>query len=401
MENLDIGRVGKSTTNRRGFLSGALLFVGGAAILGLEMIACRAVNENPDEGSFVGGELLGTVGFVGEGDVTMDTPLGAELDGRLFFDHSALTPKDLVTPTDKFYIRTRASELLDLKRQWSIKVDGAKGQAHLFARDLVETSEPVGLHLMECAGNTRGGDFGLMSVADWEGVPISRMLDRVDFRDGRSRILISGFDTYASLSRTSVPGASWIFSADDLSKSRAFLATKMNGSPLTPDHGAPIRLVVPRWYGCCCIKWVNEIISVGEDTAATSQMQEYASRTHQSGTPALARDYEPAMIDSAAMPIRIERWKVNGRIQYKVIGIHWGGTRPIKSLRISFNGGVDWRLVERVDEGTGDSWALWTHSWSPRKAGRYKIRLKVDDTTVRTRRLDMGYYDRVVDIADD
>jgi DMSO/TMAO reductase YedYZ molybdopterin-dependent catalytic subunit len=254
---------------------------------------------------------------------------------------------------------------------------------------------------MECAGNARGASFGLISVANWEGVPISRMLDRVGFNDRRARILISGFDTYASLSRTSIPGASWNFSADDLSNSTAFLATKMNGSKLTLDHGAPVRLVVPRWYGCCCIKWVNEITRVGVDVAATSQMQEYASRTDQNGKPDLAREYEPAMIDPAAIPIRIERWKVSKRIQYKIFGIYWGGAQPVKSLKISFNGGAGWHPVDRIYERTADSWALWTHAWSPKSPGKYRIRLKVDDPLVRTRRLDKGYYDREIDILTD
>jgi DMSO/TMAO reductase YedYZ molybdopterin-dependent catalytic subunit len=386
---------------RREFLSGSLLLASGVAVSGLGLIGCRAANENPGESSFIDGKLLGTVDFADDGDIPMDAALGTELDGRLFFDHSTLSAGSMVTPTDKFYIRSRASELLDLKRPWSIRLSNGKKQTRVSAKELFGKGVALGLHLMECAGNSRGGRFGMISVADWEGLPISTMFDRVGFKGGRSRVLISGFDTYASPSATSVPGASWIFSADDLSKSGAFIATKMNGSALTPDHGAPVRLVVPGWYGCCCIKWVNEITCAEDDIAATSQMREYASRTHQSGTPDLAREYEPAMIDPAAMPIRIEKWKVNGRILYKIIGIQWGGTQPVKSLQISFNGGADWHPVDRLDEKTGDSWALWAHAWSPKSPGKYRIRLKVGDPTVRTRRLDRGYYDRVIDVPAD
>jgi len=388
----------KTTLKRREFLSGSVLLASGIAISGLAMIGCRAADEHPGDGSLAGGHLLDTVDFAGESGVQMDTPLEAELDGRLFFDLSALSAGEMVTPTDKFYIRTRASELLDLKRPWSIKLGGAKRPALVSAGELIETAEPVGLHLMECAGNARGGNFGLISVADWEGVQISKMLDRVGIKNGRSRVLISGFDSYSSPSATSIPGASWVFSADELSKSGAFIATKMNRSALTPDHGAPVRLVVPGWYGCCCIKWVNEITSVDEDTAATSQMREYATRTHQNGIPDFARDYEPAMIDPSAVPIRIERWKVNKRIRYKIIGIQWGGTQPAKSLLISFDGGAEWHAVDKLYERAGDSWALWEHVWSPKNAGKYRIRLKVGDPTVRTRRLDKGYYDRAINI---
>jgi DMSO/TMAO reductase YedYZ molybdopterin-dependent catalytic subunit len=389
----------KTIVKRRDFLSASVLLASGCVISGLGMIGCRTANENPGESSLAGGKLIGTIDFADGGDIPMNTPLGTELDGRLFFDHSALSAGDIVTPTDRFYIRTRASELLDLKKQWSIKLGNGKKQSRISARELFGKSVSQGLHLMECAGNSRGAQFGMISVADWEGLPIATMFDRGDFTGRKSRVLISGFDTYASPSATSVPGASWIFSADDLSRSGAFIATKMNGSALMPDHGAPVRLVVPGWYGCCCIKWINEITPVDDDIEATSQMQEYASRTHQRGTPNLAREYEPAMIDPSAMPIRIERWKVNERIHYKIIGIQWGGTQPVKSLQISFNGGADWHSVDKLYEKSGDSWALWEHTWSPKKPGTYRIRLKVGDSTVRTRRLDKGYYDRVIEIS--
>ena len=65
----------------------------------------------------------------------------------------------------------------------------------------------------------------------------------------------------------------------------------MNGKPLTKDHGAPIRLIVPGWYGCACIKWVNEITLVDDGAEATSQMQEFAGSTQEVGVPKLVRDY--------------------------------------------------------------------------------------------------------------
>jgi len=111
----------------------------------------------------------------------------------------------------------------------------------------------------------------------------------------------------------------------------------MNGQPLSRDHGAPVRLIMPGWYGCTSIKWVNAITFVDENFLATSQMQEFAARTHQQGVPKLARDYRPAIIDQAAMPIRVEKWFVDGRIKYRVLGILWGGSRLVKALEIRFN----------------------------------------------------------------
>ena len=105
----------------------------------------------------------------------------------------------------------------------------------------------------------------------------------------------------------------------------------MNGQALTPDHGAPVRLAVPGWYGCAWIKWVDEIRWVAGDEPATSQMQEFAGRTHQNGVPVLARDYEAPAIDTAAMPIRVEQRRVDGRLEYRVVGIVLGRNRHRRS----------------------------------------------------------------------
>jgi DMSO/TMAO reductase YedYZ molybdopterin-dependent catalytic subunit len=146
-----------------------------------------------------------------------------------------------------------------------------------------------------------------MSAADWCGVPIARVLERAQPIAAHALVLISGFDGHSRPSRTSTPGASWICHEDDLERYGAFLATEMNGVALPKDHGFPLRLMVPRWYGCASIKWVNAIELVPDDVAATSQMQEFASRTFQDGRPERARDYTPAVLDHAAMPIRIEK----------------------------------------------------------------------------------------------
>src|SRR2546430_12842512 len=148
----------------------------------------------------------------------------------------------------------------------------------------------MGMHLMECSGNTRATRFGLLSVADWIGVPISDLL-ATQIKPRMDRVMVSGFDEYPMKSAASIPGADWVFTVEQLKASKAFLGTEMNGQPLSKDHGAPVRLIMPGWYGCTSIKWVNAITFVNENFLATSQMQEFAARTHQQGVPKLARDY--------------------------------------------------------------------------------------------------------------
>jgi DMSO/TMAO reductase YedYZ molybdopterin-dependent catalytic subunit len=350
---------------------------------------------------FAGGKQLGLADFVHEGPVEMETAFGAELDGRLYTDLSPLESQSSVTPTDRFYIRTRASELLPRSKPWHVNLDGLVEQpSSLTMEGLKRAAKPMGLHLMECAGNTRVAHFGMMSVADWAGVPLSEILDDAKVKPGANRLLISGFDRYAKASASSIPGASWVFPLKELKAARAFLATEMNGQALTADHGAPIRLVAPGWYGCTCIKWVDRITFVDDSVEATSQMQEYAARTHQKGSPRLAREFQPAVIDHAAMPIRVEKWLVDEKTKYRVVGVLWGGSTPVNTLMIRFNPEEDYVPVDNLTQPNHDPWRLWTHAWSPKEPGTYSIRLVVKDPPVRTRRLDSGYYVRTVEILE-
>ena len=347
------------------------------------------------------GKLLGTLDFVDESSAQLDILEGSELDGRLYSDLSTLEPENPITPTERFYIRTRASELLPDPATWQVKLAGLIEQPmSLGIESLRKAAKPMGTHLMECAGNVRLARFGLLSVGDWAGVPVSEILDQAKAKSRTARVLISGFDRYRTESRTSIPGASWVFSREQLEKAGAFLATELGGQPLPKDHGAPVRLVVPGWYGCTSIKWVNEITLVDPEVEATSQMREYAARTLQKGVPGLAKDFAPASIDQAAMPIRIEKWTVAGKLQYRVVGIAWGGSRPVKVLQIRFNPDEDYVPVDNFHQVSSDPWTFWTHHWSPKAPARYAIRLSVKEPAVEARRLDSGYYVRSVEITE-
>lgn len=350
--------------------------------------------------------------------------LGSGLDARLFTDLSVLSPdrpETLVTPADQFFVRTAFPSALQHTEPWTIAVEGlVRAPKRLSLRTLQPLVAHGGRYLMECSGNVDQSNYGLMSAGDWDGVPLRAVLERAQPSAASHRILVSGADDEASAGRTSVPGASWIFAAGDLE--RALLATRLNGAPLPRDHGFPVRLIVPGWYGCACIKWVNRIEVVRDDADATVQMREFAARTHQpfdsremSGSlraspidlpdaasslravAQLARDYIPAVIDTAAMPIRIEHWAAAGTSFYRVVGIVWGGSKPTNALSIRFKSGEPWIRVDDCPLPASTlTWSIWSHTWRPAAPGRYQIVLRVDDASIRTRRLDLFFYVREV-----
>jgi len=385
---------------RRDFLR-SLFVAGGALLVGFGKFPTLAANTQAPTDAFKEGKHLGNLDFADESRAPLETLFGSELDGRLYSDLCKLTPENPVPPTERFYIRTCASRLLESEKEWQIRLGGLVDKPTLLTiEDLKRSARPAGLHLMECSGNARATRFGMISVAEWGGVPIYDLLKLCKSKPEATRVVVSGFDSYSARSATSLPGADWVFTVEQLKATKAFLATEMNGQPLNKDHGAPVRLFVPGWYGCTSIKWVNAITFVDENFLATSQMQEFAARTHQQGAPKLARDYRPAIIDQAAMPIRVEKWLVDGRIKFRVVGILWGGSRLVKALEIRFNPEEDYVRVADFLQTTNDPWSFWSHAWAPKTVGTYMIRLRVADPLMETRRLDSGYYVRSVEVTE-
>ena len=355
----------------------------------------------PREAATDSGErVLGTVPFVAEGAFPLETTFGAGFGRRRALDLSTLSAAALLTPQDRFFIRTGCPDRLPSTTSWKVRVHGlVEAPLEVPIGELTREAVPVGAHLLECAGNSRAAHFGFMSAARWTGVPLERLLQRVSLRPRATRVLVSGFDEHSTLDPGSVPGASWIFGLDQIRESGAFLATEINGAPLSLDHGYPLRLVVPGWYGCTAIKWVNEIVLVDDEAPATDHMREYAGRTHQDLAGPLARDFQPATLDPAALPVRVE--KLGGRggqVSYRIVGILWGGRTPPRALSIRFNPELKFEPVADVGTDASSPWNRWSHSFRPPAPGRYRIELAVTGPAVRTRRLDAGFYAREIEI---
>jgi DMSO/TMAO reductase YedYZ molybdopterin-dependent catalytic subunit len=395
--------------NRREFLRGAA---------GAWLVACSSKSGSstsssgspppppppPCSDALAGGAYVEDVAILSAGTAPLDTPTGLGLDGRLYGDLSKLAQGTAVTPTEHFYIRTRYPDLIDPNAAWKISVGGlVAAPFDLTLDDLAAREKPMGVHLLECSGNGDFSHFGMLSAADWAGVPLYDLLQEKASALGQAtRVNVSGFDQYSTPhGANSEPGASWIIALDDLKTYGAFLATKMNGAPLTPDHGFPVRLMIPGWYGCACAKWVNEITLVDDTAPATSQMTEYATRTNQNGTPQLAKDYVPATIDQAAMPVRVEKWRLNGALVYNIVGVMWGGSKPTDALMIRFNPDLPFEKVDVCpQQTTNTTWTWWSHVFRPPAPGTYEMLLKVDDPTILQRRMATGFYARKVAISE-
>jgi DMSO/TMAO reductase YedYZ molybdopterin-dependent catalytic subunit len=181
-----------------------------------------------------------------------------------------------MTPVEEFYVRNHyptplveQRPVLDPK-QWKMKIHGnaVERALEIGYDDLMKMPSRTIIATMECHGNGRtlfweqqnqmqvaGGNWvlGAVGQAEWQYVPLSHIFGLVGLKkNAKSALFWSGVDGN-DMGRP-MPVADILSRADDIG-----LCFRMNGNPLTPDHGAPVRLVVPGWGGTASIKWLTEM----------------------------------------------------------------------------------------------------------------------------------------------
>lgn len=374
---------------RRRFLIGSLR-LGGAILL-----AGRKGWAAPPAGPV----RAGTYDFAGEGEPPLETLIGTGPGARRFSDLSRIRLDGTTAADSPFFVRTGTPRGLPARADWSIRILGlGRPIPDLRLPEIEAASRPRGFSVMECSGNDPGGRFGLLGGAEWKGAPLRDLIRALRSRAGVAAnpawIRVTGWDE-ASLSPGERPDASWIFSERELLRAKAFLATGINGAELPPENGGPVRLLIPGWYGCACIKWVRSMEWLDGDPPATPFMREYAARTHQDGIPATAGAFRSAVMKWGALPIRVERHLKAGRTGLRVIGLAWGGDQTGTPLQIRI-GSADWHDVSvSAPRRTLAGWSVWTYWWEPAAAGEYPIRLRVPGANSGTLRPDADWYLRI------
>lgn len=383
--------------NRREILAGSLATLG-LASGGLLDSAWAALPDTSPLEPLARGEFLGLVPFDKPAKVGYGQLAGEGLFARRMLDLSTLNDSTRVTPTDRHFVRTGVPAMLPDLDSWRLGVRTRVGPPQeLSLTDLRALATPMGVHLCESAANDATVGFGMISAAAWSGVPLTGLLERFGRPETPFRVLVDGFDRHLSDQPDKRAGASWIFSPEELASSGAFIALAMNDKPLPPEHGAPLRLVVPGWYGCSWIKWVHTVAVVAEDSFTTPHMREFARRTHQAGIPKRAARFAPAVVDAAAMPIRLEKWRVGGKVELRLVGVRWGGGEPGDAVSLRFGPEEAFKPVTSfVPPENLHGWSFWSHRWRPVSPGIYGIELMVGKSRIRTRRLSAGHYLRQV-----
>jgi sulfite oxidase len=292
-----------------------------------------------------------------------DEPPNAE---TVFADQTGV-----ITPNSAFYIRSHFAHPVIKEPEWSLVVEG-KVQRPITLRyaDLRALPARTLLVTLECAGNGRAylqppvegelWQYGAVSTAEWTGVSLCAVLEEAGLLPTAQEVVIEGADQgyVAAANKT-------LAFARSLPLQRALhpdtlLAYAMNGEALPVEHGFPLRLVVPGWYGMASVKWVRRVEAVAQPFRGYFQADSYVlDRAEQTGakpvplTTAGPRSLIIAPEEGARLP----------RGSHILRGLAWAGAAPVCQAEVSLDGGATWEQACFTSEPTCYAWRRWEFVW--------------------------------------
>ena len=204
-----------------------------------------------------------------------------------------------LTPTELFYIRSHfPTPTLDTI-SYRLRIDGAvRKPFSLSLRELRDMKSETQVAILECAGNSRvflvpqargaQWELGAVGNAKWTGVPLAALLERAGLEKEVCEIVFEGADR-GTPGEEPVPPEPISYSRslplDKAMRQEVLIAYQMNGRDLTPDHGYPVRAIVPGHYGMASVKWLTHIRAVREPFRGYWQTSDYAYWDQLDGIP--------------------------------------------------------------------------------------------------------------------
>lgn len=302
-----------------------------------------------------------------------------------------------LTPLDRFFVRNHTSTPRLDAGDWQLNVWGdalSRGPVR-FSYDRLRSLPAIERTLfIECAGNGRSfyttqqgqqvtgtaWTLGAIGTARWRGARLSDVLRLAGVTRDAVDVLPSGLDDEVVTN-----GVKWGHVRRPLPVSKALddviLAYEMNGEPLPPDHGGPVRVVVPNWIGISSIKWVGDIEVSRQPLYTpwnTDLYRLFGPGQPPEGSVPLTRQTLKSAFElelGATLPVHRTRL---------LTGRSWSGAAPVHRVEVSTDGGARWHRARLHDVPHRGGWVRWSLPWTPRTTGATALLARATDTTGRT-----------------
>jgi sulfane dehydrogenase subunit SoxC len=273
---------------------------------------------------------------------------------------------------------------------WELEVDGAVDRPARLSLDdlraLPSADVPV---TMECAGNGRAllephvvsqpWLRDAVGTARWRGVSVSLLLADARPAHDAVEVLFTGADR--GIEGEVEQEYQRSLSIAEATRDETLVAYEMNDAPLLPQHGFPLRLVVPGWYGMTNVKWLERITVLDRPFDGYQQSVGYRMRANDEdeGEP-VTRMLPRSLMVPPGIPDFATRDRTVEPGSCLLEGRAWSGHAPIERVEVSADGGRSWRDAELAPDTLGRwAWRGWTQVWEPTDAGDYMLGSRARD----------------------
>jgi DMSO/TMAO reductase YedYZ molybdopterin-dependent catalytic subunit len=280
---------------------------------------------------------------------------------------------------------------------WNLELGGlVNTPLSLSFEDLQRRPKETLAITMECAGNGRAlmdprpvsqpWHVEAIGTAEWGGTPLRGVLEEAGVVDNAAEILFTGLDR--GVQGDEVQAYQRSLTVDEAMRDEVLLAYAMNGRPLEPQHGYPLRLVVPGWYGMTSVKWLAAIEAIGEPFSGYQQLgsYRYTQSLEDPGDPVTLQNVRALMI-----PPGIPDFATRSRLLecglVTLTGRAWAGRNDVFRVEVSTDGGSTWQDAV-LDPPVGPhAWRGWRCEWGA-EPGRHTLIARATDSAGNTQPLE-------------
>ena len=283
-----------------------------------------------------------------------------------------------MTPNEKFFRVSHYDKPVIDEKKWNLEITGlVRKPMALTLVDVKARPRQEIVYTIECGGN-HGFPWFTSGIgnARWGGTPLAPLLKQAGVMDRAIEVVFWGADSGSEVIREMKLPQHFArsMSLADAMDPNNLLCYRMNGAPLPQPHGAPVRLIVPGWYGVANVKWLNRIEVRDTRFMGRFMARDYVTiREEQRNgeTQAVETSVGRTLLKSA--PARVTR--KDG--QYRIVGTAWGA--PIARVEVQIDGGP-WRsaTIDRSEQAKF-AWSFWSINWPNATAGEHTITSRAVD----------------------
>jgi len=302
-------------------------------------------------------------------------------DRRLFDTRSITTP---FTAKDQFFTTQHYGHPVVDPAAFRLKVSGlVNTPASLSLDDIRKMGNAEMICGFECSGNRRPLQ-GLIGNGRWTGVPLKTVLEKAGLKANAREIVFFGADKgpeeveFRAQKFAVEQNYGRSMPRDKALTTEAFVAYALNGEPLTTHQGAPLRLIVPGWYGAPNVKWLSEIHAQEDQYLGKFQARWYRTLKGE------MINGEMKWVETAITHLQLKSFVARvtkAGNQHKVLAVVLNDGTPIKSVEVKVDEGP-WQAATADPATTAKyGWKFYTYNWTGATAGEHTIVSRVTDAT--------------------